>query len=155
VNSVDPKDAMRIAESRVKPSASEVIRDCVSKLLLDIDHGKEWPTTWFEAELKIERNRASFGMAMSEVNAQLERRGYHLTSRGKFGQSYFVEPLQRTVGIVKMMNRRALKYLGRSAVFAHNVVVHHGDKLTESERRQIEKRAEVQAIRYALASRLR
>jgi hypothetical protein len=147
---------MEIVGSKSKSIKSLRVRECMECMVADIGHGKEWEASWLEDRLGMHRDSAAFGLAVSEINAHIESEyGYHLTARGKHGNSYFVEPVNRTVGIVKSMNRKALGMLLRSAKFASRVVAHHGDKLSESERRQIEKRAQVQAMRFALASRLR
>jgi hypothetical protein len=149
------KMALEKVISKNKSVKSESVLKCLEFITADIHFGKTWPTAELAAQMNMAADSIQFGMAISEVNKCLERRGYHLSSRGKNGQSYFVESLDRSGSITAAMNRDALNTLKRAVVFAHGVVQNHGDKLSESQRRRLEKQAEISAMRYVIASRIR
>lgn len=121
----------------------------------NLKHGAEWPVSFFEANLGIKADKVKFSLLMSQLNERLEAEGYHLTTRGKNGTSYWVDALERTSHIVSRMNRQAINYLRRSAVLAHAAAAYHGDKLSDGQRQRLEKQSQIQAMRYVLVSRMR
>lgn len=152
---VNPKEAVAVVTSGKQPVRSENVMDCARFMLADIAHGRSWPVEVLAKELQRDPNSAQFGFDLSEVNRMLEQEGYHLTSRGKHGQAYFVEPMERTGKIARGMNADALRLMRRAVLFLHGTITKHGHKMEEAERRRLEKQAETQAIRYVLVSRLR
>lgn len=120
-----------------------------------LEHGAEWPAHFFELHLGKLNNTAAFGKGMHKIQLRLESQGYHLTSRGKNATSWWVEKVKNTGRVVSGMHRKAMGLLRRSAVLAHSTSTLHADKLDENERRRLEHRGRVQAIRFLTASRIR
>jgi hypothetical protein len=151
----DGKEALQKVVSKQSAVLNENIGRCVEWMREGIEFGKSWKIDTLANQLNMEPKSIQFSMAMSEVNKALEREGYHLTTRGKHGQEYFVESIDRSSKIGASMNSDALRMFKRAVVYLHGVSSNHADKLTESQKRKIEKQAEVSALRYVLASRIR
>lgn len=149
------EEAVKMVNVAMKPAKSERIQVCIDTMLEGLEHGKEWGIEFFEEQLRIKRDRLSFGMMISEVNEQLEKRGYHLTSRGTNGVSYYIAPLEKSSSITSALNRKAMRLLKRSAVFAQSTLREHGGKMDEKEKRRLEKQSQIQAMRYVLMTRMR
>jgi len=152
---MDPTKAVEMVLSKANRPTSDRVCELVEKMRPGITFGAEWPTEFFEESLGLQRDVAAFGMAMSEVNALIERDGFHITSRGKHGNSYFVESVERAPGIIDAMSRKAKRLLVRSAVFAHASLSKHGEVMTESQRRRVTKQMERQSLRAVLVDRVR
>jgi len=151
----DGKLAIEKIVSSKRTVKSDRILACVEHMREDIHHGKAWKVGALAEQLMLQPNTIQFGLAMSEVNRMLEREGYHLTTRGKHGAEYFAESIERSPAIGAAMVKDGLNLFKRAVVFLHGVSSNHGDKLTETQRRKIEKQAEVAALRYVLAKRIR
>lgn len=152
---MDGKAALQTILAGKPDDPSENIMRCVASMLSDIDHGKCYETIVLAEMLNVELGSLQFHYDLSEVNQLLEQKGYHLTSRGKHGKAFAVETINRSSGVVSMLNKKAMKALKRSVLFAHGVLMNHGDKLNESQKKRLEKQSEIQALRYILAKRLR
>lgn len=148
---IGPKDALKKVVAEDAPEHAENVLACVQFVKSEIDHGKGWKSEDLAKVLNRTPGTMMFQMDMSEVNEILERKGYHLTTRGKHGQEYFVEEIHRSSGIVTGFQRSATRKLRRSVIFAHGVLNNHADKLSEDQKRRLEKQAEVQAWRYLAA----
>lgn len=155
MNSEEGKEALQKVISKASLSLSENVSRCVEWMQRDITFGKGWQVTDLAEQLKLEPFTMQFSVAMSEVNKVLERDGYHLTTRGKSGQEYYVESLERSSAIASSMNADAVRTLRRAVVFLHGVTSKHDDKLSEAQKRKLEKQAEIVALRYVLAARIR
>lgn len=149
------KQALEKVLSKNTSIKSEAVNRCVEFMRQDIGFGKAWKVAELSDWLNIQPETIQFSMAMSEVNRALEREGFHLTTRGKHGQEYYVEAVDRSSSIGASMNQDALRTLRRAVVYLHGVASNHAALLSESQKRKIEKQAEVSALRYVLASRMR
>lgn len=147
--------ALQIVNAEDGRKVPQRVLDCLAALLSDIYHGKEWPAVWFEQRLGHVRETIGFGKALSHVNLLLEAEGYHLTSRGRNGAFYRVETVDRSANVAKSFNKQAINLLKRGAVFAHATLQKHGHLLDEAQKRKLQKAAEISAVRYVLASRLK
>lgn len=153
--SENPKQALELVVSKRREIKSQNIMRCIQFIQDDISFEKTWKTALLAEVLDMKPDTVAFGIAMSEVNRALERNGYHLTTRGKHGQEYFIEPVKRAAAVGDTMMRDAMNSMKRAVVYLNGVATKHAELLTETERRRIEKRAEIGALRYVLCSRIR
>lgn len=149
------KLAIESVVSKNKSVKSESVQRCIDFVLTEATHGREWSSVELAQVLNMEPGTLRFGIAIAEVNRAIERQGYHLSGRGKNGAAYFIEAVNRSSAIVTSMNEQALDVLKRAVVFAHGVITNHADKLDNAQRVRLEKQAEVTALRYVLARRIR
>lgn len=149
------QEAIAIVTRKSRDIKSEKIKSVADTMLAEISHGKEWQSKDLADLLQMQPNNMQFGLAMSEVNLALEKQGYHLSTRGTQGKKYFVEPIDRTCAIGASMQRDAMNTLKRAVIFLNGVAINHAEKISEGEKRRIEKQAEQAALRYVLCKRMR
>ncbi len=151
---IDEKKAMEIVLAGKATQPQRIVR-AAETILADIQHGQIYPKNELGQLLQMKAEGQRFGLAVSAVNEILERKGFHLTQAGNNGEAWSVVPVKRSSRIISMLNKQGLKKLRRSALFAYGVLNEHGDKLDDDEKRKIEKQAQIQALRYMFASRVR
>lgn len=129
--------------------------ECAAEMLKDIHHGQEWPIEFFAKRLGHAIGTVGLSLSISQLTIMLEREGFHLTSKGSNGALFKAEPLDRTAHTIRAFNRSALASLKRAAEYGSAVLQKFGHVMDESDRRQTEKHAELSALRYITARRLK
>ncbi len=138
-----------------KDAKAKRIMDAAELIKENIQHEKQYHKKELGELLQMDVGSIGFQLAMSEVNQVLECDGYHLTTAGSNGMIWKVVALKDSVRVVRSMNAKGLALLKRSALFAQSTLREHGDKMTESDRRRLDKQSQIQAMRYVLAARLK
>jgi len=154
---IDYEGAVAEVTASNTTKTADIVTKCVESMVAEIKPGASWTIEQLSEWLQKPVGSMQLGFRISEVNKTLESdHGYHLTSRGKHGLKYFAEPLERSRAIARNMARDGMAMINkRSVLYANGVLVNHGDALTESEKRKLEKDSQIYAMRYVLASRLK
>lgn len=153
---IDYEGAVAEVTASNTTKTADIVTKCVESMVAEIKPGASWTIEQLSEWLQKPVGSMQLGFRISEVNKTLESdHGYHLTSRGKHGLKYFAEPLERSRAIARNMARDGMAMIKRSVLYANGVLVNHGDALTESEKRKLEKDSQIYAMRYVLASRLK
>jgi hypothetical protein len=126
-------------------------KTCLSDMQEDgIDHGKAWPTSYFEERLRCKRDTMRFGLDMSRIRTKLLEDGYYLSGRGAKGERFEIVPAAANSQVMENLQADAARALAKGVILGTNTRI---DLLTDAERRKHESMLEKLAVRAALFSR--
>lgn len=134
----------------------ELIRLPLWKAALDdmisqgISYGQTIPATWFEERLRTKRDTMQFGLAVSEIRRELEKRGFYLSGRGQNGSQFVIVPPENNVDVMLSYQRLAIDALKRGVILGTQTRL---DTLADSDRRRHESVLEKLAVRSVLLAR--
>jgi hypothetical protein len=131
-----------------KPLKSQRVERTLDAMKPNLDHGASWPLSFFEEHLDLKFGTVSFGIAIANLTERLEMSGYHLTSKGKNAQSWWVEDVKNTRRIARSMNKSAMRQMLRAARLSFSTSKLHASKLPTTEVMRLEKDAETYAKRF-------
>ena len=87
---------------------------CLEKMLIGgVEHGKAWPTEFFESELRSKRSDMQFNFDISEIRRELEKVGYYLSGRGQNGTQFVIIAAEHNKDVMANYNRAAFDSLRR------------------------------------------
>lgn len=126
-------------------------KNCLEKMLDEnIQHGQTYSAEFFEQELKEKRDSMAFGIAISEIRRELEKRGLYLSGRGQNGNQFIVLPPQNNADVMLAYQRSAIDSLKRGVILGTQTRL---DLLKAEDRRRHESILEKMAHRAALVYR--
>jgi len=126
-------------------------KNCLEQMLQDgVDHGKTYRAEFFEEQLKEKRDSMKFGLGVSEIRRELEKRGYYLSGRGQKGDQFIILPAKSNQDVVLTYQRAAIDAMKRGVILGTQTRL---DLLEAADRKRHEKILEKLAVRMALFSR--
>ena len=126
-------------------------KNCLDNMIAEgMEHGKAYPAEFFEKELCDKRDTMRFGLAISEIRRQLEKRGYYLSGRGQNGNSFIILPVENHKFVADSYQRAASDAINRAATLLVNTRM---ELLEDTERKILEKKMEKIAWKQAMLSR--
>lgn len=126
-------------------------KNCYERMIADgCDYGSTYPASFFERELKAERDSMRFNLDISEIREALEAHGFYLSGRGHRGEEWVILPPQTNADTLNSYQRNAVKLLKRGVILGTNTRL---DLLTAEQRRRHERTLEKIATRAALMGR--
>jgi hypothetical protein len=143
-------------ENQIGDGSAQVVRlplwkNCLEVMLRDgVEHGKVYEAKFFEEELRFKRDSMQFGLGVSEIRRELEKRGFYLTGRGQGGNQFVILPPDGNVAVMANYQRAAIDAMKRGVILGTNTRL---DLLSKEDRRKHEGMLEKMAIRSALLSR--
>jgi hypothetical protein len=128
-------------------------KNCLEHMIANgIQHGQTFSAEYFEKELCEKRDTFRFGLAVSEIRRELEKRGFYLSGRGQGGNQFIILPPENNADVMVSYQRAAVDALKRGVILGTQTRL---DLLKDSDRRRHEKILEKLAIRTALITRAR
>lgn len=128
-------------------------KNCLEVMLAEgVEHGKTYPSEFFEEHLKEKRETMQFGLAISAIRRELEKYGFYLSGRGQKGNQFIILPPENNADVMLSYQSAALDALKRGVILGTQTRL---DSLGEADRRRHEKVLEKVAIRSVLMNRSR
>jgi hypothetical protein len=115
-----------------------------------VDYGKVIPALWFEERLKTARESMEFGLAISAIRRELEKKGFYLSGRGQNGNQFLIVPPEGNADAMQHYSRLAVDALKRGVILGTHTRL---DSLSAADRRRHESILEKLAIRSVLINR--
>jgi hypothetical protein len=139
-------------------NTTEVLRlplwkNCLEEMLSDDDpvaHGRTYSSEYFEKHLKETRNTMKFGLAISEIRRELEKKGFYLSGRGQKGDQFIILPAEANQDVMLSYQRAAIDAMKRGVILGTTTRL---DFLNEADRTRHEKILEKLAWRVALVAK--
>ena len=126
-------------------------KNCLENMIGEtVEHGKTYTAEYFEAQLKESRDSMKFGLAISEIRRELEKRGFYLSGRGQNGNQFIVLPPENNSDVMLAYQRSAIDSLKRGVILGTQTRL---DLLNQEDRQRHEKVLEKLATRTALVCR--
>lgn len=126
-------------------------KNCLEKMIAEgVEHGKTYPADYFEAELKERRDTMKFGLGISEIRRELEKRGFYLSGRGQQGNQFIVLLPENNCDVMLSYQRSAIDAMKRGVILGTQTRL---DMLKDEDRRRHESVLERLALRTVLFSR--
>lgn len=117
-----------------------------------VEHGKTYSAEFFEEQLKEKRETMKFGLAISEIRRELEKRGFYLSGRGQHGNQFIILPAEGNQNVMLTYQRAAIDAMKRGVILGTQTRL---DLLNAHDRKQHEKILEKLAVRTALFTKSR
>jgi hypothetical protein len=115
-----------------------------------VNYGSVYPVEFFQEHLKADPDTLEFGLGVSDIRRELEKRGLYLTGRGQKGEQYVIIAPASNCDVMLSYQRRALDAMKRGVILGTNTPL----VLLEGEdRRRHEAVLERMAKRMALLGR--
>lgn len=96
-------------------------KNCLEKMLAaGVNYGDTFPAKFFEEHLKAQQDTLEFGLAVSEIRRELEKRGFYLSGRGQNGEQYVILEAASNCDVMLSYQRRALDAMRRGVILGTN-----------------------------------
>ena len=138
-------------ENEVEVLKLPLWRNCLDVMLEEtVEHGRTYPAEFFEGHLKEARNTMKFGLAVSEIRRELEKKGFYLSGRGQKGDQFIILPAASNQDVMLTYQRAAIDAMKRGVILGTQTRL---DLLDAEDRKRHEKILEKLAVRTALCVR--
>lgn len=138
-------------ETETKPIRLPLWKACLDEMLEQgVAHGQTYETKWFEERLRMTRDCMRFGLDISEIRRELEKRGYYLCGRGQNGNQYVILPPENNADVMAAYSREATRALARGVILGTNTRL---DLLSAEDRRRHESMLAKLATKAALCAK--
>jgi hypothetical protein len=126
-------------------------RECAKSMLeKGIEHGKVYPSSFFEEWLRCAPDSMHFSLGIAEIRRALEPHGFYLSGRGQKGEQYVILQPEAHGDVMMGYARKASDALRRGCILGTGTRL---DLLKGEDRRRHESICEKMAVKFALVSR--
>lgn len=128
-------------------------RNCLDEMTTGAEpaeHGRTYKAEFFEKHLKEPRNTMKFGLAISSIRRELEKKGFYLSGRGLDGNEFIILPVENNQNVMATYQRAAIDAMARGVILGTNTRL---DLLQAEDRKRHEKTLEKLAVRLAICTR--
>lgn len=96
-------------------------KNCLDGMLaVGVNYGDTFSAKFFEEHLKSNQDTMEFGLAVSAIRRELEKRGFYLNGRGQNGEQYVIVQAASNCDVMLSYQRRALDAMRRGVILGTN-----------------------------------